>query len=91
MHSAPLGAAVCVRFEDSTKSTLGHPKLSKDSVPQLAGGARLGVCSLLTMRELTSCNTETAFQTASSKARKKGIIFFFACNENKGEVGKPHL
>lgn len=35
------------RFEGSTKSTLGHPEVSKDDVPQLAGDIHLGVCSLL--------------------------------------------
>lgn len=69
------GCRAC-QVGSSTKSTSGHPELSKDGVPQLAGDTRLRACSLLATRELASCSTETAFQTASSKPRKKGIIFF---------------
>lgn len=87
MHGAAPGAAVHARFEGSTKSTLGHPELSKDGVPQLAGDARLRACSLLATRELASCNTETAFQTASSKPRKKGIFFFWPVMKTKGKWG----
>lgn len=91
MHSAALGAAAHARFEDSTQSTLGLPELSKDGVPQLAGDACLGVCSLPTVREPASCNTETAFSNCFLKTKEERDYFFLACNENKGEVWKPHL
>lgn len=77
VHTAAPGTAVHARFEGSTKSTLGHAELSKDGALQLAGDAHLGARSLLAMRALATCNTETAFQTASSKPRKKGFGGFF--------------
>lgn len=50
--SAAPRAVARIRFEGSTKSTLGHPEMSKDGVPQLAD-VHLGVCSLLTKEAAT--------------------------------------
>lgn len=84
-------AAADARFEGSTKTILGHPALSKDCVPQLEEDAHLRVCSLLRMRAQLAATQKLHFIFASLKQRKKGLGFFVTYNENKGEVGKPHL
>lgn len=87
-HSTALGAA---RFEGRTKSILRNPALSEDCAPQLEGEVQLRVCSLLRMTAQIVAAQKLHFIFASLKQRKEGLLFFVTYNENKGEVGKPHL
>lgn len=72
-HSTAPGAAAYASYEGNTKSTLGHPALSKYCVPQLEGGSHLRVCLLLRMRAQPAAAQKLHFIFASLKQRKKGL------------------